>query len=238
MKNSNFVFLMIIFLSPVFAFSQYANLGLGYNVGIHASNKGMNYVLDRYNETRSYLAATMGKPSVFRGMTYYMDIYLGKRIFDFDLTYNKSYCFAEGVDNTQSLVHRDIRFKATSCAMGYGKKVISGKRAMGIYIGVDGNIMFLKVATRKYTVGQFKPEYVEVQDDVNLGLTPFVQWVGNRISTKAYLRVLLLNNSYYYLNRTINPGTYVKDNSDDIEGRLVSVGFSARYNLFKNNRKK
>lgn len=213
-------------------------MGLGYNVGTHFSNKGLNFVLDRYNETRSYLSTKMGKPSFYRGMTYYLDFYFPKGIIDLDLTYNKSYCFAEGVDATKTLIHRDIKFKASSWAMGFGKKIYKTKGTMGIYAGCDGNLLFISVYSRKYTVGQYKPDYEKIVSDVNLGITPFVQWVGNRISTKAYIRLTILKNYYQELNRYLNPNTAFKDNTNDTEGFLHSMGFSARYNLFKNYKKR
>ena len=237
MKNRTLIISFIILFSvPKYINAQGGNVGFGYNVGYHLSNKGMNFVLDRYNETRSYLSAKMSKPNVYRGFTFYSDVYFRKSMFDFDITINKSYGFAEGVDNTKSLVHRDIKFKVSSFAIGYAKKIIDKKKIMGVYMGADWNTAILRTDSRKYTVGQDIPEYEKVKWDVNLGFTPYLQWVGNRFSTKAYLRLLVLKNDYYELNRYLNPNTYTKDNYRDEEGRLASIGFALRYNLFKNKK--
>ena len=238
MKNRKLLicFIMLFFI-PLFVKSQGGNVGIGYNVGYHLSNKGMNFVLDRYNETRSYLSAKMGKPNVYRGFTFYSDIYFRQAMVDFDVTINRSYCFAEGVDNTKSLVHRDIKFKVTSWAIGYAKKITNkNQKTLGVYMGSDCNMAFLSTFTRKYTVGQDMPEYEKVIWDVNLGITPYLQWVGNRFSTKAYIRLLILKNDYWDLNYKLNQNTFYKDDIEDEQGGLISAGFALRYNFFKNKK--
>jgi hypothetical protein len=218
------------------SFSQSANVGIGYNIGIHSKVAGLEYVVGRYNETRPWLSTQMESPRFFQGMSYSMEFYAAKRLLSFEWTGRRSDVRANGT-NSNGNQTRELRYRINSWTMGFGKKM--GKRkfgAKGSYYGLDLSMIILKDATRTYSEGQHIPAFEPIgNSEINLGFSPFLQKVGKRFTLKVYYQMMLLKNDYWDTNMAINSATWSRDPLDKLKGKTSSLGICLRYNLVKND---
>jgi len=208
------------------------NFGIGYNMGTHLKTGGLDFVIDRYNSTRSYLSKTMNKPRIFRGMNFSLDVYYEKYMMNMDWEFRKSDVSAEAAQTKQN---RDFRYKINTFNIGGGVKLHTiNSSVMGTYLGMDFSTISVKNYTRVYNTGDDKPNYQKINWELGLGFSPFVQFVGNRVTTKIYYQMMLNKINYWDVNNVINPNTWYNDEYDDNKGRTSSIGLCVRYNLFKN----
>lgn len=235
MNNLKSLFLAALFLCfSSSSFSQTMNIGIGYNIGTHTKVGGLDYVVGRYNDTRSWLSNKMGKPGFFRGMSYSMDYYYRNSLMTFEWVGRKSDMTASGVSSNGDFT-RDYRFKMNSWNFGLGSKMNKKSGAKGNYLGMDFCMIILKNYTRVYKTGDHIPDYEQISDwDLSLGISPFIQHVGSRFTTKIYYQISFLKNDYWESNRVINSATWSADPYDKLEGNSRSLGICVKYNLVKN----
>jgi len=209
-----------------------ANIGIGYNIGTHVKTDGLGFVIGRYNDTRTYLTTKMKEPRFFRGMNLALDFFYPKCLLDFEWIGRKSDVMAE---DTQSNTRRDFRYKVSSFNFGFGIKMNNKKSGvMGSYLGIDFNMISIKNYTRVYQIGGDKDGYRKINSEFAAGFSPFLQFVGNRFTTKLYYQFMLNKVNYWDVNRAINPKTWPLDEFDSNKGRSSSLGICLRFNLLKN----
>ena len=92
-----FLVAAFLLLHSKVSYSQKVNIGIGYNIGTHVKTTGLDFVIGRYNNTRSYLTTKMESPGFFRGMNYSLDMYYLKYLMSFEWTGRKSDVWARGV---------------------------------------------------------------------------------------------------------------------------------------------
>jgi len=234
MQSLNFKLLGILYLINFNqAFSQIAaNFGIGYGTGIHTKAGGLDFVIGRYNDTRSFLIKRMAVPKVFRGMSYSMEIFYPKGVMTMDWISRKSDVTAE-VGSTQQI--RNFRFRVNTFNFGYGKKLGHGSSSpKGKYLGIDFSTISIKNYTRIYKMDDDKPEYSKINWDLVVGFSPFLQFTGTRFTAKIYYQIMLSQANYWDVNLKINPNTWFKDDYDSNKGKTSSLGLIVRYNIFKN----
>lgn len=234
MQTLNFKLLLLLcFLNINSAFSQTAaNFGIGYGTGIHTKAGGLDFVIGRYNDTRSFLSKQMAVPKVFRGMSYSMDIFFPNGVMTMEWVARKSDVTAE-VSSTQQI--RNFRYRVNTFNFGYGKKLGHATSSpMGRYLGVDFSTISIKNYTRTYQKDADKPEYAKINWDLIVGFSPFLQFTGNRFTTKLYYQFMLTKANYWDVNLKLNPNTWFRDDYDSNKGKTSSLGIILRYNLFKN----
>lgn len=233
MKFLRLIFcLSILIQSGLVSAQSKVNLGIGYNIGSHIKTEGLGFVIDRYNETRPFLTEKMKQPRFFRGMNFAMEVFYPKALIDFEWVSRKSDVNSE---ISTSSTGRDFRYKFHSFNMGVGLKLNKKKSGvMGPYLGLDFSTISIRNFTRTFQTGQDKPEFDKINSDVVLGFSPFLQFVGNRLTAKFYYQWMLIKGDYWDVNRKINPNTWSGDDFDAIKGKTSSAGLSIRYNLIKN----
>ena len=107
--------------------------------------------------------------------------------------------------------------------------------AKGNYLVMDFNMFIIKNYTRLYKTGDHIPDYEQIDEwDLSLGISPFIQHVGTRFTTKIYYQLSYLKNDYWYANRAINSNTWSADPYEKIKGNSRSLGLCVKYNLVKN----
>jgi hypothetical protein len=235
MNISKSILILALFVCvSSYSFSQSVNIGIGYNIGIHTKVGGLDYVVGRYNDTRSWLKNKMETPGFFRGMSYSMDFYDKNSLMTFEWIGRKSDLKASGVSSSGDYT-RDYRFKMNSWNFGLGRKMKKKAGAKGNYLGMDFNMIIIKNYTRLYSTGDKTPEYQQISSwDLSLGIAPFIQHVGSRFTTKVYYQLSYLKNDYWEANRVINSATWSSDPYEKLEGNSRSLGICVKYNLVKN----
>lgn len=227
----------LLALEPKPVTAQSMNIGIGYNVGVHTKVGGLDYVVGRYNDTRPQLVDKMEKPRFFRGMNYAWDVYLFKSLMSFEWVGRKTEMSANGTFSNGDYT-RDLKLKMNSFNFGLASKL--GKKAgvVGNYLGLDFNLISVRNYTRLYRTGMTIPEYEQIElARLSLGVSPFLQHVGRRFTTKIYFQKMFVKSDYWGVNRAINSSTWSSDNVNSLKGNSGSLGFSLRYNLVKNGGK-
>ena len=228
-----FFLLLSLSLIPVYGQVK-ANIGIGYGAGTHLRAGGLDYVIDRYNETRSYLSRKMNHPGFFQGVNLAIDYYFPKSIMDIEIVQRKSDMTAEAGSLKQS---RDLRYKVNSFNLGYGAKLnTKNSKVTGSYLGLDFSLIIVKNYTRTYQTGGNKSDFTRISWEPVIGFSPYLQLVGNRFTAKIYYQYTLTKQDFWDVNVRINPNTWSKDNISDVKGRTSSIGISTRYNLINNKK--
>lgn len=194
----------------------------GLGAGVSKGNlKGLNYVLNRYNETRqgqsgaAKVTSPMGNINWLHGINWQVGftfqqsspgplLYLGlSRLGRVGSTY------ATVTDINGKEGRRDVKFSANTvnAEMGYGY----GDET---FIGMLGGSLDI-LSTRAYTKLN-SDSYSKVMGDMNLGMSIFFDasvFVTERIAIgiRPYVQLALLETDYYDLNQAINPATYFND---------------------------
>lgn len=242
MKPLNLILCFTFLLSFKSSYSQLtpigANLGIGYGCGNHLKAGGIDFVVGRYNDTRSWLSDKMETPRFFRGFNLAMDIYYPKGILDLEFVGRKCDVSAKGT-SVAGEQKRDFRYRVNTWNFGYGKKMNSSKKGpLGSYLGVDFSTIIIKNYTRVYSTSGSAPEYQKINWDLSIGFSPFIQFVGNRFTAKIQYQWMMLEANYWDVNRAINPNTWSGDNYEANKGKTSSLGICVRYNLINNDKDK
>jgi len=229
--------LLLIISFKSFSQNEKINIGFGYNVGTHIKTDGIDFVIDRYNNTRPDLIKQMNKPKYFHGFNYSIELIREKFLIDCEWVGRKSSLYSEIENPIIGITTRDIKFKVNSIHLGIGYKIGRDKKQKGFYAGSD-----LVFATSKqltsvqksfWIIGVTQEGSAKIKSDINIGISPFIYFVGKHFSNKLYLQLLFLDQSYQNLNRTINPNSWALDNPSSSKGKIHSIGISTRFLLFK-----
>lgn len=232
-KYAPVILLTLIFSTSANAQTK-ANIGIGYNVGSHIQLGGLDYVIGRYNNTRSFLTKKMNEPRLFRGVNIALDFYYPKLLVSYELVYRKSDARSEVSTTKQG---RDYRLKVNSANIGVGYKL--GKKQSspkGSYLGMDFSVITLRNFTRTFQFDSDKPEYKRISKELALGFTPFLQMVGRRFTAKLYYQMMMTDADFWDVNQSLNPNTWAGDPFESSQGKISSLGISLRYNLVPNGR--
>lgn len=232
--------IILIFNSSAKAqgFRLAGGIGGNYSIGNY---EGLNFVIDRYNETRQGQsgAATVTRPmkniknligiswqlglmlDVSENLSFYTGI---NRVGRYATTY------AEATDINNNTGRRDVRF--TSNSMNF--ELALGKRARFGYLMFGGS---LDLFTAKAHTRINSNDYNEVMSDFNLGFSFFVDasiFITPRfaIGLKPYLQTGLLKTDFIDLNRAINRATYINDDFEAQESSPLNVGAQVFIRIF------
>ncbi len=239
--KSIFLIAIAFTLAMPAAFSQSVELVGG--IGVNASQgkyKGLNFVLNRYNQTRqgqsgaAKVQTAMGTINSLTGISWQ----LGLTVVDENLVFytgvnrigRAGSTFSKVTDINGSTGQRDVRFTANSVnlELGLGAR---NKRFMGI---LGGSLDFIK--NKAYTKLNSN-EYNKVMDEFNLGFTFFADinvFVSKNfaLSVKPYWQAVLIDTDFTDLNRAINPATYYNDDYEDVSSSASNIGLQIQLRIF------
>lgn len=207
----------------------YDYLGLGYNMGFLRS-EGLDFVVDRYNETRPYLNDQMEQPRYFDGFAIHGGVGRGLLLLNLGYTQQSSKVSAEGTDATATTVQRDLKNKWNTFDLGIGLNIADGDRgAFGL--GVNMGLNSEKALTRTGAPDDIgKEKFEEVQKQFKVGFSPFVQIIltgdsGTGLLIRPYYAWSPMTTDYTELNAAINPATAAGDPTP-LEGDLKGFGIT------------
>jgi hypothetical protein len=218
------------------AFTQTINFSInaGYNAG-NANFDGLNFVIDRYNNTRSYLTKRMDKVDFVKGLSF--GIGMGFTKVNVDLSYNmksSSEASAEGVVNGTAF-RRDLKTSINTFNVGFDY-LVSSSRSLDTRVGASLGFGSSKVFTRVYPTSQAPAEYQEV-NDISPGTTQSLFAIsifpkftfypgitGLSLYIKPFYEKHLTDVDYSNVNAVINPVTYVNDPSGSQKSKPDNYG--------------
>ena len=207
----------------------YGYIGLGYNMSFLQSD-GLDYVISRYNETRTYLDEQMKDPRYFDGMAIHFGLSQNAFLFDFGYTQQSCVVGAEGVDLSGVVQRREVKNKWNTIDFGFGVS-LGNSETKALALGVNVGLNSEKSLTRADTPDKIGvANFAQVQKQFKIGLSPFVQFAvcsedGFGVIFKPYYAWSPVKTDYTELNKYINPYTAPGDPSP-IEGTLKGFGIT------------
>lgn len=185
----------------------------------------LNYVLERYNDTRNYLTSEMEPFRSLNGFSMtFGTAFVG---FDFGIGYlNRSEKrFAEGTVQGADY-RRDLKATMNAFEMHTGGSFNVGKG--GFAIGVRLEIGQIKVKTKITENGSTSdPDWSIAMEDIHSSAGPYVRiHLGKSgLALEPYFMWPLFETNVADLNRAINPNTYQND-PDPLNIKPKCFGFS------------
>lgn len=206
---------ILIFLValPRFLFSQFGYMSMGYNANLFESEQ-LNFVVDRYNETRTYLDEEMAHPNYFDGF----EIHAGggdNVLVDIGFAWRSSKVSASGVDASGTNQQRDLKYKFGSFEFGIGYVAVKGE--IKIAAGYNQTLGSEKAYSRVDLAEEVNStDYDLVFKSFNPGADIFILFIfpvadGNAILLRPYYHFSYGTTDYAGLNEALNPATAAAD---------------------------
>lgn len=203
--------------------------GAGYNMAFLKSDQ-LDFVVDRYNETRTYLTEEMNYPRYFDGISLHGGIGRNAFLFNFGYTQQSSVVGAEGVDASGVLVRREVKDKWNTIDIGLGVNLGSSD-TKALSLGVNFGLNSEKSLTRADAPDAIgKANFEQVNKQFKIGISPFAQFIvatedGVGILFRPYYAWSPVKTDYTNLNEYINPYTAIGD-PYPLESTLKGFGIS------------
>jgi hypothetical protein len=204
--------------------------------------KGLNYVIDRYNQTRqgqngaATLSRNMRNLNVLTGLGWRLGLNLpftdaGGMFFALNRTGRRASTFAQVTDVNGKSLQRDLRFTANSLNLEAGYYYGGSDDGLMINFGGSLDLITLKAKTRLGT-----SDYKTVMDEFNVGISLFVQgdvYLNDNISVglRPNYQYIPLTTSYADLNDAINPATAQYDTKEAASSKGNNFTLSLMLNL-------
>lgn len=246
MKKTLLLVITVVLLSCFSSNSFSQSFSVGYRVG-SGKFTPLDFVIDRYNNTRTYLTKKMDKVSSLSGPVYSIGYNVGEFGFEIEIPNLKTETVsAQGIPtsppgNTNS-VTRELYMKMSGFEINfsYGKQIF---KEGAIYGFIGGSLSVDKadpsIFTRSYntntTAGDFKE--VKAGGSVNMGIAPFVSAhlafssVAFFAEVRPFYKFSVTGADFYDVNVALNPNTFFNDDIDDTKGSMNYFGVNARVGI-------
>jgi hypothetical protein len=142
-------FFMLITLGSACYSQGFYYAGGGYNAAFLKS-EGLDYVINRYNETRPYLDETMPSPHFYDGLTFHFGGAANAFFWDFGFTYRSCVVSATGVDASGTEQQRDVKNKWNTFDVGLGVN-LGNSDTKALMIGINNGLNSEKSLSRADT---------------------------------------------------------------------------------------
>ena len=220
------------------AFSQtHFYMNFGYNLG-YAKLGGLNYVVDRYNETRTWLTDDMDDFHLPNGFCASLGGSNRKLMFDLTWVGRHMTRSAGGPQPTNGKMgQREIKWRFNTFNFGLG--VALGKTKYSrVNIGVSFDFGTEKVFTRVGEEGVFNPEeFQEVEKELMLGSTLFMQiilspGIPGALFIRPYVQFPYFGTNVGNAAYNINSATYQNDDITMYDSNSWNAGVQLQIGLF------
>jgi len=207
----------------------YSYGGLGYNAS-YLKSEGLDFVIDRYNETRPYLTTIMPYNRYYDGITAHFGGAANYFAYDIGFTYRSSVVSASGIDGSGIEVQRDLKNKWNTWDFSMGIN-LGNSDTKALTIGINTALDSEKTLTRSDTPDKIGvANFAKVNSAFKIGFEPYIQLIlateeGFGILLKPYYSWTPVKTDYSELNQYINPYTYIND-PIPIEGKLSGFGIN------------
>ncbi|MBS1517661.1 MAG: hypothetical protein JSS91_06210 [Bacteroidetes bacterium] len=227
----------IIFFAAVSnSFSQANNVKVyiagGYNFNFPKASS-VNFIINRYNQTRSNLTKTMDNVNSMSGLTLalggILESYNSSVLLEGGVTFkNSGEKKAEGVFSGND-VRRDFKVSSTLVNVGMGY-MLNSNNPVDFGLGLFVDFGSVKYKTRVYTAGETVPDYTDIEtgsSTLSLGFTPTaflnVYPVDNfGVSVRPYYFAQIFTQDLEEVNKTLNPNTWMNDDPESYNKETLS----------------
>ncbi len=230
MKN---IFVLIFILASFSsAVSQNRNekfyVTAGYNFNFPNASS-VNFIIDRYNQTRSSLTTKMDNINQMSGFDVSAGAIINDFILEAGLTFrNSGEKYAVGTfSGTEA--RRDFKVNNFLVNLGLGYLISSGdvfEFGLGMFLDIGS----IKYETRVYNTNDTPPGYTDITPTYNslaLGFTPtvflnvnFAKNIG--ISVRPYYFGQIFSQDLTDINVSLNPNTWYTDDPNDYDSETFS----------------
>ncbi len=217
MKQKLIIVSILLFAFQAQSNAQEAALGLrgGYNM-FFSTPDGLNYIVDRYNETRPFLTEEMEHFSYLDGFTYHFFGGLANFLVEAGYDHRSQTRFARGIDASGFNQERQLRMVLNTGNLGLAYSFIADEDAF-VSAGVRSNIGPLRIKTRigsEDEVGDL--EWEEIYDDIYMDFEFNLKLVMQGFSIEPYYTVGLdsfsdMVHNLQEVNQALNPNTHQND---------------------------
>ncbi len=192
---------------------------LGYNAGFPTGLEQLNFVIQRYNDTRTYLTEPMKKINYLDGFTFTMGGVLDVIFVDFGYTAGIQRRFAEG-QVSGIMMRRDLKVSSHLFDMNFGFCLADPNKG-GLYFGASMNVGKLSIKSRVDEKGNIKSaDYFQINpdDDLIFTLGVFMKFCIKNpgIYIQPYFQFPMshiFDSDMTTVNEVLNPNTYDNDPS-------------------------
>lgn len=213
------IFITLLILWAGTSFSQTVYFGAGYNLASGGFDD-LNYVIDRYNETRSYLTTEMDNIHFNKGTVFSFGMAPGGFIYEFGIQYNRAKTFARGVDATQTEQQRDLYLRLWNLYMDFGFPIT--EEGVAIAPGFGWDLTTVKFLTRVAPPDEIK-DVDKTKSNMELGMHVrfFLKIImggtddgGAGLMIEPYYSLGIMAADLSQLNEELNPATWQSDPED------------------------
>lgn len=236
----------LLLIATVFSFTATFSQGhfytaFGYNLG-YAKLGGMNYVVGRYNETRSWLSDPMDKFSFPNGFCVSLGGSFNRIMIDLNWVGRHMTRTASGIQPANGLLgERQVKWRMNTFNFGFGGTIGEGSGGR-INIGLSFDFGTEKTFTRFGEDGVFNPEEFEtIQTELLMGSTVFMQFIISAggipggLFIRPYFQFPYFKTDYGATSQSINSYTYQNDDIEEWESNSWNVGVQLQIGLFVRN---
>jgi len=233
---------LLLFCAAIFsftsAFSQtHFYTAFGYNLG-YAKLGGMNYVVDRYNETRTWLTEPMGKFSFPNGFC--TSVGGSTKGFMVDVTWVGRHRIrsGSGIQPNGVVGQRDVKWRMNTFNIGFGA-AIGKSHGARLNIGLSFDIGSEKTFSRVSENGVYDSEdYHLLQKNLLLGSTFFMQiivspvYIPGGLFIRPYFQFPYFKTNYGETSANINTATAQNDDPEQYDSYSWNAGVQLMLGLF------
>ncbi len=209
---------LILLFSFSIIYAQTAYIGAGYNLSNGSFDK-FNFVIDRYNETREdlNLDPEMENINLMHGASFEFGIMIPYFLFGLGFQYDRAKSFAQLIDDNNIKQQRDLWLRTFNMAMDVGLAL--GAEGFIAAPGVGLNFMFHRYLTRSGPANKIDDmDFYEPDSEMTLQAKIFIKFIfggmedpGLGLMIEPFYNLGMLGSSMFYMNRDLNPQTYLND---------------------------
>lgn len=203
--------------------------GIGYSGAAPLATKNLNYVIDRYNQTRPWLTNAMQKFNYFDGLTFRVGVWNQKHFYDIGYTGGSQRVSSLGSPPPNGVEkRRDLKASFNSWNFSFGKSINSQEKN-NIALGISINYGRIRVKTRYDSPEDIKR--ADYGDIIKKGMATvgfFGRWMiaDPGFTIEPFINFSVIGSGKadaYDVNKRINPDTYTADPSS-LKFRASTVG--------------
>lgn len=209
-----FLGIAFLFVTSMTSFGQGMFLEGGYGMQFTKPD-GLNYVVDRYNETRPYLTEEMKHFNNLNGFNYGFLAVVGNIAFEAVYVHRSQNRSAVGVDGTNQEVERQLRAALNGVGFGLGYGVAEDN--FGLLFGTRLNTSALKIRTKVGAVDEVKSEdWEDIHNQLHFDLDLNIKLLLGYVIIEPYYTFQLFPsiNNMAEVNEAINPNTFQNDSEE------------------------
>lgn len=211
-----FIIALLMTITGIFYCYPQLYFHVGYNGSFPTKYQNLNFVIDRYNETRPYLDKQLHQITYLDGFTMAVG-FVANVVLDIGYTGGKQSTIAEADDGFGGISRRELVVKTSlfDVDLGFG----AAKKEGAFFAGFSANIGSMKVKTRVGEKKQIKDrdwKQINYFDDMvfNLGVFARILFDDPGFFIQPYFLFApfeLFESNMYDVNFYLNPDTYEHD---------------------------